>query len=1026
MSSTEKLSFRSVNEKRSAASAPSPSNAGPVPSVSPYEQPSAETAPPATGSGLPFDPVRMVSALWMNARWIALAGFVLASLGAALGILRFRNLYTASTSLIRQELPNTFQASETGEAFKPKQLAVGTLVSVLRSPELLKKVSEQTHPTVSPGMLSLKLTITPERNTDVIRIEYEGANSAEATADLLGIYGRAVVQLTCDLQAQEASQVNRALVKQLVAIDAELAKVGKSMLDFSRETQLVSADKETDAYLRQLGELSLKYETMRIDFETIDLKLASLQNELDHHNPAAAKLKEARAELNKALERYTEAHPVVADQRARVAALEKEMKDSAAHPIEESQLANSAAGTSLYLEIVELKAQKQTLASQLEKLAQLRDAMQAKLSALPEKSVQLARMKARQQSLETARIMLGSRQREAQMFADSAPGYYRVLAAPAAQDVGVKSRWPKVLLVTFALGLVGAAGVAALVLGREALDERIKTARDLSRVAKLPVILRMPPLGGVSPVEMQQWGFRAWLSLAGGLRTGPNGALILGVLSGGRGEGSSTLIYQLAGAAAQRGHNVVVVANREPAPSEFHRGALQHPLGDILDEPRAVFAGVDSGGSWIHLLTMDTSWKWTREQRQRWSNTLLAWRAVRSLVVLMELPASADPETLLLAETVPNLLWLGTESSDAAMIRRQSETLHGGKCHVIGAAFNQRRLAPGCAWLAKWGASLALAALCSIPALAGETASAPRLASWQERLTLGAGDTLNLSSFGRADSMRADVPIGPDGKISYLEAHDITAAGLTIDELRAALDCAFAKFYRNAHTIVTPGVIRSKQYYMLGAVVDKGVFTLDRPLTILEAVSRSRGLETGLFQQNTVELADLPRAFLSRHGRRMPVDFERLFQKGDVSQNLPLEPEDYLYFPSSNTNEVYVLGSVKAPGVQGFTPNATVISMISARGGFTENAYLDRVLVVRGSLSHPRTFVVNARKILKARSVDFALEPKDIVFISDKPWTGAEELVDVALRTFVQAAAAGWASGNIGPLITTPIIPSIR
>jgi hypothetical protein len=52
--------------------------------------------------------------------------------------------------------------------------------------------------------------------------------------------------------------------------------------------------------------------------------------------------------------------------------------------------------------------------------------------------------------------------------------------------------------------------------------------------------------------------------------------------------------------------------------------------------------------------------------------------------------------------------------------------------------------------------------------------------------------------------------------------------------------------------------------------------------------------------------------------------------------------------------------------------------------------------------------------------------PKDIVFVAEKPWARAEELIDVALRTFMQAAAAGWASENVGPLITAPIIPTIQ
>jgi len=29
----------------------------------------------------------------------------------------------------------------------------------------------------------------------------------------------------------------------------------------------------------------------------------------------------------------------------------------------------------------------------------------------------------------------------------------------------------------------------------------------------------------------------------------------------------------------------------------------------------------------------------------------------------------------------------------------------------------------------------------------------------------------------------------------------------------------------------------------------------------------------------------------------MPLNFERLFQAGDLSQNIAIEPGDYLYFP---------------------------------------------------------------------------------------------------------------------------------
>jgi protein involved in polysaccharide export with SLBB domain len=302
-------------------------------------------------------------------------------------------------------------------------------------------------------------------------------------------------------------------------------------------------------------------------------------------------------------------------------------------------------------------------------------------------------------------------------------------------------------------------------------------------------------------------------------------------------------------------------------------------------------------------------------------------------------------------------------------------------------------------------------------------ASTPaKRAQWQERLTLGPGDVLNFSLLDAPELDRKEVVVGPDGRVTYLQAQDVVATGLTIDELRAKFDTALTNYYRTPKTIITPVAYRSKKYLVLGAVVTKGVFPLDRPTTIIEAIARAGGLETGLFERSTVELADLQHSFLVRNGQRVSVDFERLFQRGDLSQNVRLEPDDYLYFASANANEIYVAGEVMSPGVLAFAPKATVISAIASRGGFTDKAFRSRVLVVRGSLSNPETFVVNTAAILSAKGQDFKLQSKDIVYVSSNPWATAADILDAAARAFMQAFIVQATTANVGPLITHPLI----
>lgn len=292
--------------------------------------------------------------------------------------------------------------------------------------------------------------------------------------------------------------------------------------------------------------------------------------------------------------------------------------------------------------------------------------------------------------------------------------------------------------------------------------------------------------------------------------------------------------------------------------------------------------------------------------------------------------------------------------------------------------------------------------------------------SWRSRYELGPGDVINFSLFGRPELDRPGFRIAPDGTVSYLQAQNIKVAGLTLDEARLAIEKGLTSNFRSPRVIITPQEVGSKRFTILGKVVNKGVVTLERPITLVEAIANAGGIETGLFEQNTVELADLERSFISRNGQRLPVDFRRLLHDGDMSRNIEIEPNDFIYVASTISNDYYVLGAVANPGVQGLTPDASVVSAISRRGGLNERAWPDRVLVVRGSFDKPQTFIVNVKDILAAKEKDFKLQPKDIVYIADRPWAVAEDILKLALSAFVTSATSNWVNLNVDPIINSP------
>jgi protein involved in polysaccharide export with SLBB domain len=287
--------------------------------------------------------------------------------------------------------------------------------------------------------------------------------------------------------------------------------------------------------------------------------------------------------------------------------------------------------------------------------------------------------------------------------------------------------------------------------------------------------------------------------------------------------------------------------------------------------------------------------------------------------------------------------------------------------------------------------------------------------SWRNRYELGPGDVVNFALFGRPELDRPGFRIAPDGTISFLQAQNINVNGLTLDEARLAIEKGLTSHFRSPRVIITPQEVGSKRFTILGKVTKKGIVTLERPITLVEAIANAGGLETGLFEYKIIELADLDRSFLSRGGRHLPIDFRRLLHDGEMKYNVEIEPNDFIYIASNISNDYFVLGAVANPGIQGLTEDASAISAISRRGGFTERAWTSRVLVIRGSFEKPQTFVINVKDILSAKAKDFKLEPKDIVYIADKPWAEAEDILKVALSAFTTSAATNWVNLNVNP-----------
>jgi len=259
----------------------------------------------------------------------------------------------------------------------------------------------------------------------------------------------------------------------------------------------------------------------------------------------------------------------------------------------------------------------------------------------------------------------------------------------------------------------------------------------------------------------------------------------------------------------------------------------------------------------------------------------------------------------------------------------------------------------------------------------------------KEPYQIGVGDWLEIEITGISGS-RSVTFVMPDGQVYYDLAGGVKASGLTVSELSQHLEEALKRDYSSPSVNVTLQEVRSRRAWVLGRVNKPGLYPLSQPTTLLEAISLAGGLFTSRFSGSTEELADLDNSFVLRDGEVLPVDLLALIKKGDMSQNIYLRDGDYVYLPSSLSQNIHVLGAVRLPQAIGYKDKMTLVAAIAHAKGLTPDANIHKILIIRGSLTNPKVAVVDFQAILSGKETNIQLRPFDIVWVPDRDFLALE------------------------------------
>ncbi|CAB3768470.1 polysaccharide biosynthesis/export family protein [Paraburkholderia solisilvae] len=230
---------------------------------------------------------------------------------------------------------------------------------------------------------------------------------------------------------------------------------------------------------------------------------------------------------------------------------------------------------------------------------------------------------------------------------------------------------------------------------------------------------------------------------------------------------------------------------------------------------------------------------------------------------------------------------------------------------------------------------------------------------------------------GQADPFGQTV--GPDGTIYFPFVGRIRAAGKSTAQIRDELSIALVPYIKNPQVDVRVLAFRSQRVEVTGDVKTPGPLAIsDVPLNLVDAISRSGGTNPD---------ADLQRVRLTRDKKLYILNADAMLDRGDVSQNVTLQPGDVINVPDRTDSRIFVMGEVKTPVTLSMLKGRfTIADALTGAGGLLDtDANPRQIFVMRGMRDNPTSPEIFRLDMTQPDAVmlssQFQLQPLDVVYV---------------------------------------------
>lgn len=243
-----------------------------------------------------------------------------------------------------------------------------------------------------------------------------------------------------------------------------------------------------------------------------------------------------------------------------------------------------------------------------------------------------------------------------------------------------------------------------------------------------------------------------------------------------------------------------------------------------------------------------------------------------------------------------------------------------------------------------------------------------------EDYKLGPGDEIVIDIWG-ASQASLQQTISPEGSIVVDRLGPVYLNGMTIREANSYIQKKFSSVYSgigneggSSQIKLTLGQIRTIQINILGEVAVPGTYALSSLSSVFHALYNAGGIN---------DIGSLRSIQLYRKGKLIKtIDIYQYLLNGNASGETRLMDGDIIMVPPY-ISLVEIVGKIKRPMFYEMTVTETLSDLIKYSGGFTGDAYKEKIDITRKTGKYDKAYTVSSKDF-----ENFILDDKDSIFVS--------------------------------------------